>query len=107
MVSILLVVLILREIANPLLSSFVAGIPKSTNFHLYKLFKSLFGQAKRIRCTQRRAIVYLLSQEPKWTLSDDLLETFTSPSKPKEPELSLKLPSEGTNSLRDFRRCFS
>ena len=89
--------------SNLLFSSFVAVSPKSTTFHLYRRFTSLFGHAKRIRCTQRRAIVYLLSQEPKWTLSDDLMETISSPSKPIVPEVSLRLPSEGNNCLRDFR----
>lgn len=89
--------------SNLLFSSFVAVSPKSTTFHLYRRFTSLFGHAKRIRCTQRRAIVYLLSQEPKWALSDDLMETISSPSRPIVPEVSLRLPSEGTNCLRDFR----
>ena len=40
--------------------------------------------------------MYLLSQEPNWGLSDDLVETFCDALEPEVPGRSFKLPSEGT-----------
>lgn len=46
--------------------------------------------------------MYVLSQEPNWGLSDDLVETFCDALQPEVPGRSFKLPSEGTAWQRDF-----